>query len=308
MLILYGFGGVGRTFAQVLYSRTDLKVAAVFDSRGGVVNCKGFEKAEIEKLLEAPRGGVAQAGVGRPAALDEALRCGEVLVDVSPPNYSNGEPAISAYRKALKHGLSIVTANKAPLALYFSELRDVPIFYKATVMAGTPVIDMALGLIGQKVSKIRGILNGTTNYILTRVDIDGLRFEEALEEAKAKGYVEPDPAVDLEGLDAAAKLVILANTLGLRISLGDVRREPLKYLGPRTKYVAEADFEAGGASVRPAVLQPDDFLLQARYAVNAVEIITEVNEIRVLGKGAGRLETSLALLNDVLKALRGRKR
>lgn len=297
---------MGRTFAQVLYGRTDLKIAAVFDSRGGVANCRGFERDEVEKLLGAPRGGVAQAGVGKPAALDEALRCGEVLVDVSPPNYSDGEPAISAYRKALRYGLSIVTANKAPLALYFSELYEKPVFYKATVMAGTPVIDMALGLIGQRTSRIRGILNGTTNYILTRVDIDGLKFEEALEEAKARGYVEPDPAVDLEGLDAAAKLVILANTLGLRIGLADVRREPLKYLGPRTKYVAEADFEARSASVRPAVLQPDDFLLQARYAVNAVEITTEVNDIRVLGRGAGRLETSLALLNDVLRAMRAR--
>lgn len=306
MLALYGFGGVGRTFAEVLYSRTDLRISAVFDSKGGVMKCGGFERDEIEALLRTPRGGVSASNVGVRASLEEAFRCAEVLVDVSPPNYSNGEPAASAYRLALKSGLSVVTANKAPLALYFPEFEGKPVFYKATVMAGTPVVDLAQGLRGQRLLRIRGVLNGTTNYILTRVDVDGLRLEEALEEAKAKGYVEPDPAIDLEGVDAAAKLVILANTLGAKLALGQVRREPLRYLGPFTRYVAE--FEPGlTARVAPIRLEPDDPLLLARYTTNAVEITTEVNQVRVYGKGAGRLETSLALLNDVMKALRTRK-
>lgn len=307
MIALYGFGGVGRTFAEVVYSRTNLKISAVFDSKGGVMKCGGFEKDEMKALLRAPRGGVSESGVGIRASLEETLRCAEVLVDVSPPNYSNGEPAASAYRLALRSGLSVVTANKAPLALYFPEFEGKPVFYKATVMAGTPVVDLALGLREQRPLRIRGILNGTTNYILTRVDIDGLSFEEALGEAKAKGYVEPDPAIDLEGLDAAAKLAILANTLGARLTLGQIRREPLRYLGPRTKYVAEADLEAGNARVAPVILEPDDPLLLARYTTNAVEITTEVNSVKVFGKGAGRLETSLALLNDVVKALRACK-
>ncbi|KUO84326.1 MAG: homoserine dehydrogenase [Thermoproteus sp.] len=307
MLILYGFGGVGRTLVEVVRSRTDLKISAVFDSRGGVLKCGGFEKPEIEALLRSPRGGVSRSGVGSPAALEEAFRCAEVLVDVSPPNYADGEPAVAVYRSALKAGLSIVTANKAPLALRFQEFEGKPIYYKATVMAGTPVVDLALGLRGQRPLGIRGILNGTTNYILSRVDLDGLSFADALEEAKAKGYVEPDPAIDLEGLDAAAKLVILANALGVGLSLGQVRREPLRYLGPRTKYVAEADLERGTARVSPIQLGPDDPLLSARYSTNAVEITTEVNEVRVYGKGAGRLETSLALLNDVLRAARERR-
>jgi homoserine dehydrogenase len=307
VLLLYGFGGVGRTFVDVVLSRSELKISAVFDSRGGVVKCGGFERPEIEALLRAPRGGVSRSGVGKPASLEEAFRCAEILVDVSPPNYVDGEPALSVYRSALGAGLSIVTANKAPLALRFAEFEGRPVYYKATVMAGTPVVDLALGLRGQKALRIRGILNGTTNYILSRVDLDGLSFAEALEEAKAKGYVEPDPAIDLEGVDAAAKLVILANTLGARLSLGQVRREPLRHLGPRTKYVAEADLEAGTARVAPVQLKPDDPLLLARYTTNAVEITTEVNEVRVYGKGAGRLETSLALLNDVLRAARERR-
>nr|KJR73097.1 MAG: homoserine dehydrogenase [Thermoproteus sp. AZ2] len=302
-VVLFGFGGVGRTFAEVLYSRTDVRIAGVFDSGGGVVKCAGLERAELRALLAAPRGGVASSGVGSRGGLEEALECADVLVDVSPPNYSTGEPALSAYRLALSKGRAVVTANKAPLALRFGEFLGRPVYYKATVMAGTPVIDLARGLVGQKVLRIRGILNGTTNYILTRVDRDGLSFGEALEEAKAKGYVEPDPSIDLEGLDAAAKLVILANTLGASLSLQDVAREPVRYLGRVTKYIAEADLERGAARVAPAKLQESDLLASVGYTLNAVEIVTETNDIVVIGKGAGRLETSLALLNDALKAL-----
>lgn len=308
MIILYGFGGVGRTLAEVIYARTNFKISGIFDSRGGVLNCAGFSKQEVMKLVGVPRGGVADSGVGRRASLDEALNCAEVVVDVSPPNYRDGEPAASFYRRALSKGLSVVTANKAPLALYFSEFADRPVYYKATVMAGTPVIDLAQGLVGQEIISIRGVLNGTTNYILTRVDRDGLPFESALEEAKRKGYVEPDPSIDLQGIDAAAKLVILSNTLGLRLALSDVERRALSYLGPRTKYVAQADFTTGRASVAPEQLEEGDFLLRALYTVNAVEIRTEVNEIKVMGKGAGRVETSLALLNDIMRALRERRR
>lgn len=302
-VVLYGFGSVGRTFAELLYERTDVRISAIFDSRGGVIKCGGFSRSDIRALLSSPRGGVASSGVGAKGDLDSALQCAEVLVDVSPPNYVDGEPALSVYRRALAKGLRVVTANKAPLALRFEEFKGGRVFYKATVMAGTPLVDLALGLVGQRVLRIRGVLNGTTNYILTRAERDGLSFEAALEEAKAKGYVEPDPSIDLEGLDAAAKLVILADTLGASISLKNVEREPLRYLGRTTKYVAEMDFESGRACVAPARLAEGDFLSSADYTTNAAEIITEVNHVRVMGKGAGRMETALALLNDVLRAL-----
>ena len=304
MILLFGFGGVGRTYAELLYERTELRLCAVFDSGGGVAKKDGFASDEVRQLLKTPRGAVAKSSVGRAATLDEALDICQVVVDVSPPNYETAEPALSLYRRALSRGLAVVTANKAPLALAFRELARKRLFYKATVMAGTPLVDLLMGLPPQKVLKVRGILNGSTNYIMTRVYEDGVPFEKAVEEARELGILEPDPRLDLEGLDPAAKLVIIANTLGVPLALRDVVRRPLAPLGPVTRYLATLDFETGKASVEPVRLAPDESI-HVDYTMNAVEIVTEVNNILVKGKGAGRKETALVLLNDTLRALRG---
>ncbi|MFN3805010.1 MAG: homoserine dehydrogenase [Pyrobaculum sp.] len=299
MILLFGFGGVGRTYAQLLYQKTGLRLCGVFDSKGGVVKKDGFNHDEVKRLLETPRGGVSAAGVGRLAHIDEALEYCQVVVDVSPPNYRDGEPSASLYKKALAKGLIVVTANKAPLALYFQQYGG-RVYYKATVMAGTPLIDLLKGLYPQEVKSVRGILNGSTNYILTRVYKDGVAYEKALEEARERGILEPDPALDLEGVDPAAKLVIIANTLGMSLTLGRVERQPLTPLGPITRYIAA--LEGGRAYVQPVRLPPDDSL-HVDYTMNAVEIATEVNTIIVKGKGAGRLETAYVLLNDTLRAV-----
>ncbi|MCC6067255.1 MAG: homoserine dehydrogenase [Pyrobaculum sp.] len=304
MILLFGFGGVGRTYAELLYERTGLRLCAVFDSGGGVAKKEGFSSDEVRQLLKSPRGAAAKSGVGRAAAFDEALDICQVVVDVGPPNYETAEPALSLYRRALSRGLAVVTANKAPLALAFRELTHRRLYYKATVMAGTPLVDLLTGLPPQKVLRVRGILNGSTNYIMTRVYKDGVPFEKAVEEAKELGILEPDPRLDLEGLDPAAKLVIIANTLGVPLDLRVVVRRPLAPLGPVTRYLATLELEAGRASVEPVRLAPDD-PIHVDYTMNAVEIVTEVNNILVKGKGAGRRETALVLLNDTLKALRG---
>ena len=300
MILLFGFGGVGRTYAELLYEKTRLRLCAVFDSGGGVGKSDGFTPGEVTQLLKSPRGAASQSGVGRRVALDEALDMCQVVVDVSPPNYETGEPALSLYRKALSKGLAVVTANKAPLALAFHQVAHPRLFYKAAVMAGTPLIDLLKGLPPQRVIKIRGILNGSTNYVTTRVYKDGIAFEKAVEEAKELGILEPDPRLDLEGLDPAAKLVIIANTLGLPLTLRDVARKPLTLLGPITRYLAVLDLETGNASVEPVKLSPDD-PLHVDYTMNAVEITTEVNTVLIKGKGAGRKETAYALLNDTLR-------
>ncbi|MEZ0319114.1 MAG: homoserine dehydrogenase [Pyrobaculum sp.] len=300
MILLFGFGGVGRTFAKLLYAKTSLKIVAVFDSGGGVLKKEGFTADEIERLTASPRGGASSSGVGRRASLDEALEHAQVVVDVSPPNYETGEPSVSLYKKALRRGIAVVTANKAPLALKFAEFAGKPVYYKATVMAGTPLVDLLRGIPPQSVEEIRGILNGSTNYIMTRVYKDGVSFEKAVEEARERGLLEPDPRLDLEGVDPAAKLVIVANTLGIPLTLHEVKREPLKPLGPVTRYVAV--LRGREAWVGPTRLPPDD-PLHVDYTMNAVEIKTNINTILVRGKGAGKEETSYALLNDVIKAV-----
>lgn len=301
-IALFGFGGVGRTYAEVLYAKTRHRLCAVFDSGGGVAKKDGFEWGEVKTLLQRPRGGVATSGVGKRVEVDEVFDFCHVFVDVSPPNYADGEPSLTYYKKALARGLSVVTANKAPLALKFAEVANRRLYYKATVMAGTPLVDLLKGLSPQEVKTVRGILNGSTNYIMTRVYKDGVSFEDAVREARDLGILEPDPRLDLEGLDPAAKLAIIANTLGVHLTVHQVSRAPLRPLGPITRYVARLDVKSAGASVEPQVLPPGD-PLHVDYTMNAVEIVTDVNTILLKGKGAGRLETAYVLLNDTLKAL-----
>jgi homoserine dehydrogenase len=301
MILLFGFGNVGRAYAQLLYSSTELRITGAFDSRGGVIRPGGFTREEMELLLRTQRGGVASAGLGRAASIDEALEAASILVDASPPDYESGEPALSLYRRALARGMAVVTANKAPLALRFRELASARLLYKATVMAGTPLIDLIKGLPPQRILSVRGILNGSTNYVLTRVYRDGVSFERAVLEARERGISERDPRLDLEGFDPAAKVAIVANTLGLPMALKDVKREPLALLGPETRYVAGVDLRAGEAYVRPERLGPGDPLL-VDYAMNSVEITTDVNTIVVKGKGAGVKEAAYALINDTVRA------
>ncbi|RFA98335.1 homoserine dehydrogenase [Pyrobaculum aerophilum] len=302
MILLFGFGGVGRTYAELLYQKTSLRLCAVFDSGGGVAKKECFSWGEVKELLKTARGSVSKSGLGKAVSPDEALDYCQVVVDVSPPNYETGEPSLSLYKKAAAKGLAVVTANKAPLALAFREVAYKRLFYKATVMAGTPLIDLLRGLEPQEVIKIRGILNGSTNYVLTRVYKDGVSFEAAVREAKEMGILEPDPRLDIEGVDPAAKLVIIANTLGHGVTLKDVERRPLQPVGPVTRYLAIADFTAGKAVVEPVRLPPDD-QIHVDYTMNAVEIITDVNTILLKGKGAGRKETAYVLLNDTIKAV-----
>ncbi|MFN7105249.1 MAG: homoserine dehydrogenase, partial [Pyrobaculum sp.] len=132
------------------------RLCGVFDSRGGVARRDGFSHDEVKTLLEMPRGGVSAAAVGQPAHIEEALDYCQVVVDVSPPNYRDGEPSASLYKKALAKGLAVVTANKAPLALYFHQYGG-RVYHKATVMAGTPLADLLKGLYPPEVKSVRGI-------------------------------------------------------------------------------------------------------------------------------------------------------
>ena len=305
MIALLGFGNVGRAFAELLYRKSSIRICAVFDRSGGVVNPAGFSQSEMSVLLQLPRSGVASSGIGRAGTIDDALDCASVLVDVLPPNYVDAKPSIDIWRKALAKGLRIVTANKAPLALFFPSLPTDRIYYTATVMAGTPVVKLVRALAIQGIRLIRGILNGSTNYVLTRVYKDGVGFADAVEEAKKLGLLEPDPSLDLGGLDAAAKAVILANTVGLRLTLGEVERVPITsevVSGGFVKQVVSINFDEGRVSVRPEQVGESDPLRYVEYNFNGVSIVTDVNDVFVKGKGAGRLETAFVLLSDVLEA------
>jgi homoserine dehydrogenase len=244
----------------------------------------------------------------------------DVLVDATPSRYDAPDDALSWWLRVLDSGGAVVAADKAPLAtrcgvLAGSRSRWRRLFYKATVMAGTPLVDMLRwGLAGRVVSRVTGVLNGTTNFVLGLAE-EGRGFWEAVREAQERGYAEPDPSADLEGFDLAAKAVIVSCSLGYPLSLGDVeirdrvdesvfrRAAEAAGAGRRLKYVATVE-PGRGARVEVVEVGPGNPLYRLRGVMNGVLVeAVEAEPVYVEGPGAGRLATAASLLADLGEAV-----
>jgi homoserine dehydrogenase len=217
--------------------------------------------------------------------------------------------------------MHVVTSNKGPAAFAKSELwqlaedNGVQFRFEGAVMSGTPVISLVTSsLAGAEISGFRGILNGTCNHILTRME-DGVSYETALREAQDMGFTEANPTIDVDGWDATAKGVILANTLmGANLALNDVPRKGITNIGEseiskakgenkRWRLVVECEKENGDVklTVSPQKLELTDSLSNVMGTKNALTVYTDVmGDITIHGRGAGRQETGFAILSDLL--------
>ncbi|WP_366160828.1 homoserine dehydrogenase [Bacillus infantis] len=228
--------------------------------------------------------------------------------------------------KALANKKHIVTANKDLMALYGSELltaaseNGCDLFYEASVAGGIPILrGLADGLASDRITKMMGIVNGTTNYILTKMSQDGSAYEDVLKEAQELGYAESDPTSDVEGLDAARKMAILA-TLGfsMKVDLVDVKvkgitgvtEEDLQY-GKQLGYImkligiAHREGEKVEVSVQPALLAESHPLAGVNNEYNAVYVYGEaVGETMFYGPGAGSLPTATAVVSDLVGVMK----
>ena len=238
------------------------------------------------------------------------------------------EPARSLLLTALKAGKAVVTANKALLAEDGPTLHDAAraggadLYYEASVAGAIPLLrPLRESLAGDAVRQVLGIVNGTTNYILDQMDTSGAGFEDALEEAQALGYAEPDPTADVEGFDAAAKAAILAGlAFHTRVGAADVHREGItgvtqadiasaQQLGHVVKLLAICERAENGVSVRvhPAMIPRSHPLAGVREAYNAVFVEAEsAGRLMFYGAGAGGVPTASAVLGDVVAVARNR--
>ena len=237
------------------------------------------------------------------------------------------EPARTLILQAIKNKKSVVTANKALLAKHGAEIFEaadqngVDIYYEAAVAGAIPILrPMRESLVGDHVQRVMGIVNGTTNYILTKMDETGAAFGAALKEAQALGYAEADPTADVEGFDAAAKAAILAAlAFHSRVTDGDVFREGIskisatdvavaKSLNLIIKLLAIADLnDAGEISVRvhPTLISRSHPLAAVRESFNAVFVEAEAaGELMFYGRGAGGAPTASAILGDLVAVAR----
>lgn len=240
------------------------------------------------------------------------------------------EPALTLTLAAIRHGASVVTANKAMLASHGAELNraadaaGVDLFYEASVAGGVPLLlPLRQSLGGDRIKRVLGIVNGTTNYILTKMDEEGTSYDEALAQAQALGYAEADPTADVEGYDAAAKAAIIATlAFHTRVTIDDVHREGITAITPmqmtaasrmgfvvKLLAVAEMTDDQAGVVVRvhPAMVPRNHPLASVRDAFNAVFIDAEAaGEVMFYGAGAGGQPTASAVLGDIVTAARNR--
>lgn len=332
-LALIGFGNVGQGFAQILRDReTALKslfgvsfhIVAVCDLlKGSLYDPAGLDPAALleavnssGRLDEAP---AKQRGWDAFHTITDSNA--EIIIELSYTDLMTGEPAIAHLRCAIEAGKHVVTSNKGPIALRYSELKalaethQVEIGVEGTVMSGTPTLRLGTELLSASgITRIQGIINGTTNYILTQMEL-GATYADALADAQARGYAEADPAGDVEGFDAAGKVVILANLLmGASLGMADVDRTGITKLTPqdiasaresgeRWKLIGKVE-SAGGkvsGSVKPTRLPTAHPLASVSGATNAITYTTDLlGDVTLIGPGAGRLETGYAILSDLL--------
>jgi homoserine dehydrogenase len=242
------------------------------------------------------------------------------------------EPARSLILAALEHGASVVTANKALLAedgaslFAAAEKAGRDLYFEASVAGAIPILrPLRESLAGDRVTRVLGIVNGTTNFVLDRMDTHGTGFTEALEEAQQLGYAEADPTADIEGFDAAAKAAILASlAFHTRVTAADVHREGItdvtatdvasaREMGCVVKLLAICDLmrgpdgEAVSARVHPAMIPRTHPLASVREAFNAVFVESEAaGQLMFYGPGAGGAPTASAVLGDLVSVARNR--
>ncbi|HEY6741280.1 MAG TPA: homoserine dehydrogenase [Lapillicoccus sp.] len=313
---LLGCGVVGSAVARLLTQhREDLaaRVGRPLDIAGIAVRRAGRDRSDLG----------LDPGLFTTDA-EEVVTRADVVVEV----IGGIEPARSLILSAMKHGASVVTANKALLAqdgpTLYAAAQDagVDLYYEAAVAGAIPLLrPLRESLAGDDVRRVLGIVNGTTNYVLDKMDTTGASFHDAIEQAQALGYAEADPTADVEGFDAAAKAAILASlAFHTRVSGADVHREGItevtaadvaaaKEMDSVVKLLAICERTADGVSVRvhPAMIPRSHPLAGVREAFNAVFVEADAaGQLMFYGRGAGGDPTASAVLGDVVAVARHR--
>jgi homoserine dehydrogenase len=324
---LLGFGVVGQSFVKLLLSHsTDLyndygikpKVVACADN-GGIITCD--QGLDLDRLLNVKKKKKSVIHYGAKGNRSEILDVienidAEVVIELTPTNIVDGEPGKNHIISAMKSGKNVITVNKGPLALEFPSLMELAEYnriafkFSGTVGGGTPILEFAKRCLrGDRIISFEGILNGTTNYILSKM-YEGLNFSEALQDASEKGYAEKDPTLDIDGYDAVAKLVIASNfVMNMKSTMKDVRREGIRDVKPSQvlnerkkgnaiKLIASCDGKNLVVEPKPASMK-DPICVDG--ILNAITFTCQHSgQQTIIGKGAGGMETASAILRDLI--------
>lgn len=319
-VVLVGFGIIGRGVAETLSAKksffkrklgVDLTVPAICEVDGCIVQEDGIDLANALKKPLAKLKGFSNA-----KSLDVISDVdADIVVELTPGNIKTGEPGLSHILGALKAGKHVATSNKAPFAVAYKKImdaaagRDLSVRFEATVGGAIPIMNlMEYCLQVNEVKSAYGILNGTTNYILSKMSEEGVALEAALKEAQVLGFAEPDPTYDIEGVDSAAKVVILANALlGKNVSYKDMKVSGITEitseavdLAKKQGYVIKLVGDVLRLEVSPRLVQLSH-PLNVSGSLNALMLNTDVaGDVTLVGRGAGARETSSSVISDML--------
>lgn len=338
-IILTGFGTVGREFCRlIIQAKTSLEkkyklqfqVVGIVGRHGLLYDERGLD---LEKLLSYGRGSEALGTYARQHHLqlyEDNLVDGtvnaDILVEATPTNITDGEPGLGYILAAINKGMDIVCISKGALVTNFHKIRQaaeekqVQLKYSGATAAALPTIDIGeYSLIGSEIEQIEGILNGTTNYILTEMHETGSSFEEALRKAQEKGIAETDPSLDIEGIDAACKMVLIANSLlGTSFRVEDVKRTGItqitkeeisaaKQQGKYIKLIAKATKKDGQIHIQvaPEMIGPDHPFYGVQGTTKGILFRTDyLGTICVTGGASNPVATAAAALKDCLNLYR----
>ena len=322
-IFLSGFGTVGQGFAEVIKRRRDFfedkygeqpVVVGVIDSKTFAVDQKGLD---LDRLVarKQEKKGVSDETYSDALAVMDSVKY-DLLIEVSPTDVETGGTGLMTIRHALECGKDVITVNKGPLALHFHDLialakkNGCKFRFEGSVGGAMPIINLCHeNLKGEKISSIRGIFNGTCNYILSKMD-NGQPFEQALKEAQQLGYAETDPTNDVEGYDAATKVVILANSVFHRdVSFKDVKITGITGITPDAIAQAKShnmvirlvgEITETRLEVAPRLI-PIGHPLSIAGTLNIAQIDADLaGPITINGRGAGKIETASAILSDLI--------
>lgn len=337
-IVLCGLGGVGKGLVQLLadrgaeiekkYGLRFVLTAAV--DIGGAATTTGDNCLLPAELLAHLRGGGAVENIGefgQPGLTGaEAIQrvSADVLVEATPTNLIDGEPGKTHIFTAVEKGMDVVSANKGPIVLFYKELHELArknncrLHISAATAAALPTLDVArICLAGTRVLSVEGILNGTTNYVLSQMKEQGCSYDVALKSAQELGITETDPSYDVKGKDTAIKMVLISNRIfGTSFGIGDVKARGITRITPQDiaratrddkviKLIGSAKLVDGEVqlSVSPKLLDKDHPLASVNGSEKAISYMTDtMDRITVMGGKSSPGGAAAALLKDLINA------
>ncbi len=342
--VLCGLGNVGGALIRLLQERS-ADIGTTYGIRfvlAAAVDIGGVAVAESEKGL--PFADI-DSGLQSGSPIEKLMGCGfpgktgleiiqeiaaDLLVEATPTNLIDGEPGTTHIRAALSRGMDVVSANKGPLVLYYGDLHRIAaenrcrIHLSAAAAAALPTLDVAeVCLAGARITSIEGILNGTTNYILTQMEEKEWTLKQALAEAQRMGIAETDPSYDIDGHDTANKIILIANRVfGTEFGPGDIDVEGIAGIRPddiciatargmAIKLLGTATRTAAGVSLKvaPQVLDAEHPLALINGSEKAISYLTDsMDRITVSGGRSSPVGAAAALLKDMINAYRLKRR